>query len=209
MINISKVINDKNLKKNLPTQFTKTEKISAVYTLTKTMRSKIFNHEEFVKTLDTKDILDNMYNLPCNCTTSSFTDPNHGKIVTGGIRIVQNNTLRKLLCEGLKYREQVSVNFSNGKTEIKNCLIKFYSEWCIKKGVSVKCFTQRISLVMEKAKKRIKELKDRFKCSKVKQVLKDKNVISYLKTLQEQYVMCPIDTYQQVNNTLHNVFQQQ
>ena len=62
---------------------------------------------------------------------------------------------------------------------------------------------------MEKAKKRIKELKDRFKCSKVKQVLKDQNVISYFKTLQEQYVMCPIDTYQQVNNTLHNVFQQQ
>ena len=95
LINISKIINDKNVKKNLPTQF-RTRQISTVYTLPKTIRSKAFNHKEFIKTLDTKDILDNMNSLPCNWTTSSFTDPNHGHIVTGDIRIVQNNKLRKL-----------------------------------------------------------------------------------------------------------------
>ena len=56
MINISKTINDKNVKKNLPTQFNKTEQISTVQALTKTIRSNIFNHEEFIKTLDTKDM---------------------------------------------------------------------------------------------------------------------------------------------------------
>ena len=56
MINISKIINDKNVKKSLPTQFNKTEQISTVYTLTKTIRSKIFNQKEFIKTLDTKEI---------------------------------------------------------------------------------------------------------------------------------------------------------
>ena len=111
MINISKIINDKNVKKNLPTQFNKTEQISTVYTLTKTIRSKIFNHKEFIKTLGTKEILDNMTNLPCNCTTSLFKDPNHGYIVTGGICIVQNNKLRKLLCKGPTYREPVSITF--------------------------------------------------------------------------------------------------
>ena len=35
MINISKIINYKNVKKSLPTQFNKTEQISTVYTLTK------------------------------------------------------------------------------------------------------------------------------------------------------------------------------
>ena len=113
MINISKIINDKNVKKSLPTQCNKTEEISTVYTLTKTIRSKIFNHKEFIKALDTKDILDNMKNLPYNCTTSSFTDLNHGHIVTGDIRIVQNNKSRKLLCKGLKYQDTVSINFSN------------------------------------------------------------------------------------------------
>ena len=42
MINISKIINDKNVKKSLPTQFNKTEQISTVYTLNKTILSKIF-----------------------------------------------------------------------------------------------------------------------------------------------------------------------
>ena len=45
MINISKIINDKNVKKNLPAQFNKTEQISIVYALTKTIRSKTFNHK--------------------------------------------------------------------------------------------------------------------------------------------------------------------
>ena len=81
------------MKKNLTTQFNRTEQISTVYTLTKT-RSVLFNHKECIKTLDTQDILDNMNNLPCNCTTSSFTNPNHGHIVTGDICIVQNNKIK-------------------------------------------------------------------------------------------------------------------
>ena len=99
-----------------------------------------------------------MNDLLRNCTTLPFTDPNHGHIVTGDIRIVQNNKLRKLLCKGPKYREPVPMNFSKCKTEIKNSLPKFFSDSCNKKGVPVKCFTQWISLVMEKVNK-IKNLK--------------------------------------------------
>ena len=44
MINISKIINDRNVKKNVPLQFNKTEQISTVYTLTKVIQSKIFNY---------------------------------------------------------------------------------------------------------------------------------------------------------------------
>ena len=134
-----------------------------------------------------------MNNLPCNCTTSPFTDPNHGHTVTGNICLVENNKLRKLLCKGPKYREPASIKFLNCKTEIKNSLTKFSSNWCYKKGVPVKSFTQWISLVMEKVNKKIKELKNKFKFSKVKQVLKDPKVTSYVNILQEQYVMCPID----------------
>ena len=150
IINISKTINDKNVRENLPTQFNKAEHISTVYTLTETIRSKIFNHKVFIKTLDTKDILDNLINLPYNCITSPFTDPTHWHIVSGDKRIVQNNKSRKLLCKGPKYREAVSINFSNCKTEIKNSLTNFSSGWCNRKGVPVKCFTQWINLVMEK-----------------------------------------------------------
>ena len=92
---------------------------------------------------------------------------------------------------------------------------------------------------MEKVNKKIEEFKNKFKFSRVKQVLSDPEVVSYVNILQEQYVMCPIDkaakniafickkyyvqvllkelgllsaasnTYQQVNDTLHNILQQQ
>ena len=93
------------MKKNLLTKFNKIEQISTVHTLTKAIRSKIFNHKEFIKTLHSKNILDNMDNLPGNCTTSSFTDRH---IVTGDVRIVQNKKLRKLLCKCPRYKEPVS-----------------------------------------------------------------------------------------------------
>ena len=80
-----------------------------------------------------------MNNLPCNCIRSPFTDPNRGHIVTGDIRIVQDNKLRKLLCKGPKYREPVSIDFSNCKTEIKNSLSKFSSNWCNKKQKGIPC----------------------------------------------------------------------
>ena len=123
------------MKKNLPTKFNKTKRISTVYTLTKTMWPKILNRKEFIKTLDTKVILDNMNNLPCNRTTSPFTDPNHGHIVTGDIHIIQKNKLRKLLCKGPKYKEPVSINFSNWKTEIKKSLKKIFF-WLVQQNKS-------------------------------------------------------------------------
>ena len=79
------------MKKNSPTRFNGTKQILTVHTLTKTIQSKVFNHKQFVRTLDTKNILENMKNLPCNYTASAFTDPNHRNIITGDIRIIQNN----------------------------------------------------------------------------------------------------------------------
>ena len=94
-------------------------------------------------------------------------------------------------------------------------------------------------LVMEKVNERIRYIRNKFKFSRVKQVLKDPKVISYLNIVQEQYAICHYDkaannivyickknyvevllkesgllnttskTYQQVNDTLHNVLQQQ
>ena len=132
-----------------------------------------------------------MNNLPCNCITSPFTDPNHGHIVSGGTSIVQKNKLRILLCKSPIYREPVSINFSNYKTEIKNSLTKFPSDWSNEKWVIVKC--SWIGIVTEKVDNKIKELKSKIKFSKAKQVLRDPEVISYLNILQERHIMCPID----------------
>ena len=51
----------------------------------------------------------------------------------------------------------------------------------------------KLIFFMEKVHKRIKELKNKFKLSKVKQVLNVSKVISYLNFLQKQYVMYSVD----------------
>ena len=44
---------------------------------------------------------------------------------------------------------------------------------------------------MERVNKKIKEIKSKFKFSKVREVLRESEEISYLNIVQEQYVMCP------------------
>ena len=58
---------------------------------------------------------------------------------------------------------------------------------------------------MQKVNKRIKELKNKLKFSKVKQVLKDPKVTSYLNILQEQYVMCTIDKAAKLHLYVQNI----
>ena len=77
---------------------------------------------------------------------------------------------KKTTMQRSQIQQKVSVNFSNCKTEIKTSLMNVFSDWCNKRGVLVKYLTEWISLVMEKVYKRIKELKDKFKFSKVRQV---------------------------------------
>ena len=75
MINITNIINDKNVKKNLTAQFNKTEQNSTVYTLTKTIRSKIFTYKKSIKILVTKGILDNMNNFYLHSITIYRSKP--------------------------------------------------------------------------------------------------------------------------------------
>ena len=44
---------------------------------------------------------------------------------------------------------------------------------------------------MERVNKKNKEIKSKFKFSKVKEVLRESQAISYLNIIQERYVMCP------------------
>ena len=49
---------------------------------------------------------------------------------------------------------------------------------------------------MEKFHNKFKTLKSKFRFSKVIQVLREPQMISYLKILQEEYVMCPMTKLQ-------------
>ena len=82
---------------------------------------------------DTKDILDNMNNLPCDPLRHMYC---------------ATKQIKETCVQRSQNRVPASINLSNCKTEVKNSLTKFSSDWCNKKGVPVGCFTQWISLVI-------------------------------------------------------------
>ena len=47
--------------------------------------------------------------LPCKCPSSGFIDKDYWHIVTGDIRIVGNNKLKKCFAKGPKHRENNNI----------------------------------------------------------------------------------------------------
>ena len=111
LIKISSILHDQDVIDSLPDNLKTDEVPSVVYRLTKTIRNKIFNYKQTVADINTDDHdtfgtgLDS-----CQCQNSPYIDSNHGHIVTGDLRFVENSVLRKLLCKGPNYREPQSIN---------------------------------------------------------------------------------------------------
>ena len=70
------------------------ENTTVVHDLTFPIRSKIFNLE-LVLELDFDQFLADTTILPCNCDNSTFVDKNHGHMLMGDLKIIQNNEMRK------------------------------------------------------------------------------------------------------------------
>ena len=63
---------------------------SIVYSLTPTIRNKIFNYKDTVESINTDDIETFGTNLPsCQCQNSPFIDFDHGHIMTGDLKFVK------------------------------------------------------------------------------------------------------------------------
>ena len=59
--------------------------------------------------VDVKAFLQENTILPCKYPSSSFIDKDYRHIVTGDIRIVGNNKLKKLFAKCSKYRENNNI----------------------------------------------------------------------------------------------------
>ena len=94
------------------------------------IRNKIMNYEETVRSIQhmTEGEISMTLNsesnslFPCSCLESEYTDPHHGHVVTGDLRIIKNDKLRKLFSKGPKYREKKTVNYQKCMNEIVKSL---------------------------------------------------------------------------------------
>ena len=95
-INIARILRDPDIIKSLPSSSVKFSMPMVTYKLTPPISTK------FVNNLDLDLFLTNPESLPCKCNNSPFSDRHYKYIVTGNLRIIKNNVLRKLFIKGPK-----------------------------------------------------------------------------------------------------------
>ena len=78
--------------------------------------------------------LTNPSSIVCNCGSSPLKDSFYGHIITGGLRIVKDNKLRKLFTKVQKYQESRKIDFGLANENI-NDTEECISTWNQKHGI--------------------------------------------------------------------------
>ena len=130
----------------------------------------------------------------CECQNSNFCDEQHGHILTGDLRFVENVRLRKLISKGPSFREPHSINWNKCNEEIRRG-VELCTSSLIRScnGLAEESLTRWKNKIMEKVEAKIRLLKIKIRPQKTNPVLKDTEVKEYLQTLHDKYVLVPID----------------
>ena len=180
----------------LPDVLNEDENLPAiVYSLEGTIRNKIFNYKQTVADIDTNDTDTYGTNLPsCDCESSEFRDPNHGHVLTGDLRIIGNQKLRKLVARGPNFREAKMIHWGHCKTEITSGLETYIAKVCCDfPDIQPEHLMSWKNKVLELVDSDIEKLKHKIKKQRTNPVLKQPEVINYLNSFHQKYVLTPID----------------
>ena len=193
MINVPRLLHSPSLASTFPKQAGCYKAPTVVYKLEDTIRSSIFNFNHFVKTLDLDKFMEDNTILPCNCGKSPFIDNHHNHVITGDLRIVPNNKLRKLFVKGPKHREPVTIDFLKSKEEIIEGMEVVINRWSDTSGVDEVVFEDWKHEFHRLLDDRISNITRNIKIQKTLPSLKQYHVKNALKELQKNYIITPID----------------
>ena len=195
LLRLDKILRCADVTEKLPEQFQNDEPPSVVPRLSKTIRSKIFNYKQTVNDIKVSDMDTYGTSLrSCDCRDSEFIDTDHGHIVTGDLRIVGNEHLRKLFSKGPNFREPRIINWKKCRLKveegIEECAMKFVAAG---KDVAERDVLPWKNEILRKVDEKITSLKRKIKPQRCNQILKRPDVITCLENLHKNYVIVPID----------------
>ena len=125
MVNLSSILHNSDVIDTIPSAAKNFTPPTVVYTLDSPIGQKIFNFNKFVTSLNVENFIQNNSILPCECANSTFSNKHHSHIVSGDLRLVKNNKLRKLFAKGPKYRESKFIDWNTVEEtllqSVKNC----------------------------------------------------------------------------------------
>ena len=121
------------------------------------------------------------------------SDPHHEHIITGDLRVVENDKLRQLLGKGPNYREAQTINFTKCKEEIESALESSIESLATKYSIAPEELSPWKNKVMQLVGSRIDLLKSKITVSQTKPFLQNQDVTSALADLHDKFVIVPID----------------
>ena len=161
------------------------------------IRNKILNYRQTVSSLHIEiddDVAFLSEQLSCECSQSPFCDPHHQHVVTGDLRFIRNDKLRKLFSKGLNYRENKSTNYSKCRKEIECSIASFTASTAIKyRNLTPEHFKNWEEIVLLKLLSRVRDLQVKHTFQQTKPTLDDDDVKMYLTELHKNFVIVPID----------------
>ena len=172
MVNLSSILRDPDVLQTIPSVVKNFTPPTVVYSLNTPISSKIFNFNKFVTSLDVKSYLEDPSFLPCHCANSPFRDKYHGHIISGDLRLVEDNKLRKLFTKGPKYREKKFIDWEAVESDLLASVKECASSWCEKNKKNLLTLKEWSVTVSMKIKSRISSLKTSVKSEFVKETLR-------------------------------------
>ena len=192
-INLARILRDPEITSLMPNTAVKFSTPMVTYKLGLPISCKIFNFNKFVNSLDLDDFINNPTSLPCDCHDFPFADEHHKHIVTGDLRLVTNNALRKIFNKGPKYRDSKTINLNKARTCILNGLEDCVNTFCNKHGINKSCFTEWVSNIKEKINSRIKVLNENLNIYHQENSLDSPDIKKALDFIHSKYVVVPVD----------------
>ena len=152
------------------------------YSYSPTIRSKITNYREAVRSMDP--------DLICHCKEySEFIDNHHNHVITGNLNIITNLPIQSLLCKGLNYREKSPIQKDITLTSIINSIdiyiSKIYQEIKLPITAFIPWKTEIIKKVMAVITKT-----STYPIRKILDNIKNK---LYIKDIHSKFFLVPID----------------
>ena len=113
--------------------------------------------------------------------------------MTGDLRIIKNNALRKRFIKGPKYRQVRPINLENAKRCVLEGLHNCISSWYYKNGVGKSFFLGWTNNVKIKIDERISLLTNKLYTNKHMDCLSSPDVKNALDNIHKDFVVVPID----------------
>jgi hypothetical protein len=126
-INISNILNKKEVVQIIPPYFKNQSVLIVAYSYTNSIGHKIFNYKEALQDIKIEEYP--MNPLTCDCSHSPYQYNSSGHLITGDLNIIQDESLRKVISHGPIFREPQHINWKHNFKMIMDVVEDYARRW--------------------------------------------------------------------------------